>query len=82
MENALPVNRQGLHRDTQLDFWAHPLFVYQSARRVTMGSAASIALDSSAVMAAVDELPSKRQRGYGKKLPFPHRAESSRAAQS
>ena len=33
-----------------------------------MGSAVSIVIDSSAVIAAIDELPAKRQRGYGKKL--------------
>ena len=33
-----------------------------------MGSAVSIVLDSSTVIAAVDALPGKRQRGYGKKL--------------
>ena len=33
-----------------------------------MGSAVSIVLGSSMVIAAVDALPGKRHRGYGKKL--------------
>ena len=33
-----------------------------------MGSAVSIVLETAAVTSAVDELPGKRQRGYGKKL--------------